>query len=82
MIYLAKYLICSSDLLINFLNLSMNKPPERHNQGFTVPDGRMGGGGLNPKGGGKNLLFGQIFPENCVKMKEIWSRGRTSLAPP
>ena len=27
--------------------------------------------GANPKGGGFNLLFGQIFPENWTKMKEI-----------
>ena len=29
------------------------------------------GGGANPKGEGKNLLFGQISPEDCMKMKEI-----------
>ena len=27
------------------------------------------GGGGNPKGGRENLLFGQIFNENCMKMK-------------
>ena len=36
------------------------------------PDGR---GAPNPKGrGGANLLFGQKFPENCMK-KEIGYRG-------
>ena len=28
-------------------------------------------GGANPKGGRANLLFGQIFTKNCIKMKEI-----------
>ena len=28
-------------------------------------------GGVNPKGGGICLSFGQIFPEHCIKMKEI-----------
>ena len=28
-------------------------------------------GGANPQGGDANLLLGQIFPENCMKMKEI-----------
>ena len=27
------------------------------------------------QGGGANLLFGQIFPENCMKMKEIGAMG-------
>ena len=31
-------------------------------------------GAVNPKGGGTNLLFGQIFPESCMKMKEIAPR--------
>ena len=30
---------------------------------------------LIPKGGGTNLLFGQFFPANCVKMKEIRPKG-------
>ena len=38
--------------------------------------------GTNPQGGGANLLFGQIFLENCMKMKEVASGGRASLAPP
>ena len=42
------------------------------------------GGGANPEGGGANLIFGQKFPENCMKMKEFGPRGgkRASLAPP
>ena len=28
-------------------------------------------GGVNFQDGGANPLFGQIFPENCIKMKEI-----------
>ena len=32
--------------------------------------------------GGKNLLFGTIFSENCMKMKEIGKKtGRGHLAP-
>ena len=31
--------------------------------------------GANPKGWGANLLFGKIFLENCMKMKEIGPRG-------
>ena len=30
-----------------------------------------GGGGTNPRGRDINLLFGKIFAENCMKMKEI-----------
>ena len=42
------------------------------------------GGGANPQGGGANLLFGQKFPKNCMKMKEFGPRGGwgASLAPP
>ena len=28
-------------------------------------------GSTNPQDGGANLLFGQILPENCMKMKEF-----------
>ena len=36
-----------------------------------------------PKGGGvANLLFGQIFAENWMKMKEVGWGGGTPLAPP
>ena len=41
-------------------------------------------GGANLKGGGgADLLFGQICPENRMKMKEIGprGRGRVSLEP-
>ena len=34
---------------------------------------RRGGG--NFQGGDANLLFNQIFPENCMKMKEFGPRG-------
>ena len=30
----------------------------------------------------KNLLFGKIFTENCIKIKEIGPRGGVSLTPP
>ena len=41
------------------------------------------GGGANPQNGGANLLIGQIFSQNCMKMKEFGPRrGRVSLAPP
>ena len=38
----------------------------------------MGGGGVggtNPRGGA-NLLLGENFPENCMKMKEVGGGGR------
>ena len=39
-------------------------------------------GGTNLQGGA-NLLFGQFFPENSIKIKEYGCRGgHTSLAPP
>ena len=40
------------------------------------------GGGANPQGGGANLLFGQTFPENCMKMKEFGSTGGHPLLDP
>ena len=38
-------------------------------------------GAVTLKGGSANLLFGHIFPENCMKTKEIGLRD-TSLIPP
>ena len=38
-------------------------------------------GDVNPWVWGKNLLFGKIFAENCMKMKEIGPEGPVSLAP-
>ena len=32
-------------------------------------------GGANFQSGGANLLFGQIFTQNCMKMKEFGPRG-------
>ena len=41
---------------------------------------RGGGGGANFQGGGKNLLFGQIFPQKLHENKIIWTGGgRESL---
>ena len=41
-----------------------------------------GGGGTNPRSGGKHLLFGNIFAENCMKIIEIGPRGaRDPTAP-
>ena len=37
--------------------------------------------GRQPKGGA-NLLFGQFFPENCMKIKEIGPRGEARSSPP
>ena len=49
---------------------------------ITVADpGFSRGEGANPKSGCKNLLFGQIFPENCMKMKEIGPRGGGGRVP-
>ena len=36
--------------------------------------------GANPKRRDTNLLFGQFFLENCIKMKEIDQRGARILA--
>ena len=33
------------------------------------------GGGRQPQSFGQNLLFGKIFAENCMKMKDIGLRG-------
>ena len=30
---------------------------------------------------GANLLFGQFFPENCIKMKKRWAGGRGGVRP-
>ena len=52
----------------------------------TVADpGFPGGEGANPQGRDTNLLFGQKFPKNCIKMKEFGpgrGGGGLSLAPP
>ena len=43
----------------------------------------MGGRGANPWVLDKNLLFGEIFSENYMKMKEVGqNRGCASLAQP
>ena len=34
------------------------------------------GGDANPKGGGRQPIIWPIFPENCMKMKKFWARGR------
>ena len=40
-------------------------------------------GGANFQGGVANLLFGQIFTENCMKLRKFGpGGGRTSLVPP
>ena len=39
------------------------------------------GGGANPQGGGANLLFGQKFPENCMKMNKFGPRGGGGMHP-
>ena len=40
------------------------------------PEFPIRGGDANLQGGGANLLFGQIFPKNCKKLKKIGPRGR------
>ena len=35
---------------------------------------QTGGKGHRPQGGGANLLFDQIFPETCMKIKK-WTGG-------
>ena len=39
-------------------------------------------GAPTAQGGGVNLLFGQNFPENCMKMKEIGPGGTHPWRPP
>ena len=36
---------------------------------------RRGEGDTNLQGRGANVLFGELFPENCKKMKAIGPRG-------
>ena len=45
--------------------------------------GFLRGGAAYLQGGGANLLFGQKFSENCMKIKECrpGGGGRASLAP-
>ena len=38
-------------------------------------------GGVNSKSEATNLLFGQVFPQKCMEMKEIGSREGASLPP-
>ena len=40
-----------------------------------VDPGFPRGEGANLQGGGANLLFGQKFPENCMKIKEFGPGG-------
>ena len=40
---------------------------------------RAWSGERRPQGGGADLLFGQIVPENCMNMKEIEPEGGTCL---
>ena len=47
-----------------------------------MADQEFSDGDANPKGGGASLIFGQIYPENCMKMKEIEPGGGASMAPP
>ena len=52
---------------------------------WRIQDFVDGGWGRQHQTGGGNLLFGQLFPKNCMKMKEIGPRGgvpRASLDPP
>ena len=52
-----------------------------------VDPGYSRGGGANPRGGGANIRFCQIFPKNYIKLKEFgppWGGGvpRAPLDPP
>ena len=42
----------------------------------------MEGGVTNLRYGDKNLLFGNIFTENCMKMKENGPRGGAAITSP
>ena len=59
--------------------LAASSIEQNENTPVAVPGGE--GRGANPQDGGANLLFGQTFPENCMKMKEIGPRGRPWRSP-
>ena len=46
-----------------------------YNGGFRISQT----GGRQPKKGAANLLFGQISPKSCMKMKEIGPRGASKI---
>ena len=48
---------------------------------LTVTDSGFPEGGSNLKDGGGNLLFWPIFPENCIKIKIVWTRGSGYASP-
>ena len=54
----------------------MNEFLHVETKSFTIETVSSGGSRIfqmekaNPKGGGVNLLFGHIFPNNCMKMKK------------
>ena len=37
---------------------------------WPIQEFQTGGGGFNPWEEDRNLLFGKVFTENCMKMKE------------
>ena len=62
-------------LIVSYLKIFLVDPISVADPGF------LRGGGTNPKVGGANLLFGQFFPENCMKMKKFWARGWGARSP-
>ena len=49
----------------------INARPNLYSAGTRISQPARGG---RPEGGGRyaNLLFGKVFAENCMEMKEIW----------
>ena len=53
-----------------------------YGEGMSVADPGFLRWGPTPRGGSANLLFGKIFLENCMKMKEIGPREGGIPGPP
>ena len=73
--------VCTSEIRVFFTNWP--KLAAMAMLASVADPGFPRGGGANPQSGGANLLLGQKFPENCMKMKEFGPRGgvRVPCAP-
>ena len=69
MIARLKRLLCTHIIgfLIQLINFHSNKTIKLNSGGSRISQ---------MEGGGKNLLFGNVLPKNCMKMNEIRPRGK------